>query len=348
MSGLKLPRSRSTSRLLRGLVAVLLGAAVLWTVAQQIGRFGPWWLELSRYLPYPVLLVPVLLALALAFAIGWRWVVASLATLGLVATLAMGLAWGSPDAGTTPLRLMTFNIKAYKASKQAGGLQAIVAEVEAHRPDILLAQNGQDLTAAQTRLLRPGGGAFGLPYFFAFGEYTIASRYPLEGCAPGRLYFGGRQVLPYVRCAVTVDGVALILVSVHFESPRKGLNAARHEGLEGVDNWRQNFSDRLEQSRTLADDLALAPRPLIIGGDLNAPESSPVVRRLLALGLRDAFTSAGRGYGFSYGQAMRTGFSFLRIDHLLVSPGIGVHDVTVGAGDVSDHRPVIADLLLRR
>lgn len=45
---------------------------------------------------------------------------------------------------------------------------------------------------------------------------------------------------------------------------------------------------------------------------------------------------------------MRIGFSFLRIDHILVSAGIGVRDVTVGAGDVSDHRPVIADLLLRR
>ncbi|MGH9280107.1 MAG: hypothetical protein ACRD12_18660, partial [Acidimicrobiales bacterium] len=35
-----------------------------------------------------------------------------------------------------------------------------------------------------------------------------------------------------------------------------------------------------------------------------------------------------------------------RIDHVLVSPQIGVLDARVGVGRSSDHRPVIADLVI--
>jgi endonuclease/exonuclease/phosphatase (EEP) superfamily protein YafD len=40
--------------------------------------------------------------------------------------------------------------------------------------------------------------------------------------------------------------------------------------------------------------------------------------------------------------------SFLRIDHILVSPEIGVVSAFAGGKDGSEHRPVIADLLLAR
>ena len=184
----------------------------------------------------------------------------------------------------------------------------------------------------------------------------IASRFPLRDCAQGSLALRGNgngngnggDGAGFLRCVVTVRGTALTLVNVHFESPRSGLNAARREGRDGVDEWRRNYEDRLEQARLLARQFAAGPRPLVIAGDLNAPEASPVVRALLATGLRDAFSAAGRGYGYSYGQALRVGFSFLRIDHILVSPEIGVADSTVGGGAASEHRPVIADLWLPR
>ena len=124
-----------------------------------------------------------------------------------------------------------------------------------------------------------------------------------------------------------------------------GLNAARHEGVDGIDAWQRNHETRLAQARALARDLA--PGPLVLAGDLNAPDSSAVVRSLLALGLRDAFASAGRGYGYTYGHTLRPGFSFLRIDHILVSPDFAVRDSSVGGDDASDHRPVIADLAWR-
>ena len=81
---------------------------------------------------------------------------------------------------------------------------------------------------------------FGLPDVFADGQYVIASRYPLRACALRRAG-PAAQSLGYVRCIVDVRGVAVSLVAVHFESPRSGLNAARHDGLEGTPQWRRTM-----------------------------------------------------------------------------------------------------------
>jgi endonuclease/exonuclease/phosphatase (EEP) superfamily protein YafD len=81
---------------------------------------------------------------------------------------------------------------------------------------------------------------------------------------------------------------------------------------------------------------------------LNAIQASPVIRTLSAIGLRDAFATGGRGYGYTYGHDLRLGFSFLRIDHVLASPEIDVLRAEPGGSRASQHRPVIADLVLRK
>ncbi len=342
--------SRFATRLSRWVVATALTASVALTLAQQAGTVGPWWLELSRYLPYPALLAPAGVSLVLSCWLGWRWVLGSVATLVVVATVGMGWVWGRPDTATdgrVAVRLMTYNIKSYKAALRTEGFADLAREVASHHPDILVAQDNHAANRAQASAAWPGGRAFGLPYAFVVDQYIVASRYPLRDCAQGAIDYRG-QAHAYVRCVVEVDGLALSVATAHFESPRNGLNAARREGLEGADDWQQNYEDRLGQSRALAKSLEPWSRPMVVAGDLNAPEASSVVRTLLGIGLRDAYSSAARGYGYSYGQALRLGFSFLRIDHILVSPEVGVADCFVGNGDASDHRPVIADLLLQR
>ena len=341
MTRLSNPLSRPVAILLRCAVVGSLAGLVLLTLAQRAGTVGPWWLELSRYLPYLALLGVGGLALLASCWLGWRWVVASVATLVLVATVTMGAVWSRPAAGPATFRLMTYNVKAVKAAQRDGGYADLAREVALHHPDLLVAQDAHGLMAARAGRDGPPGSLFGLPNAYAWGQYAIASRYPLRACGPVR--YGA---IEYVECLVEVDGVPVRMVTVHFESPRVGLNAARHEGLEGEDEWRRNYEERLAQSRALANSLRDASRPLIVAGDLNAPEASSVVRTLLALGLRDAYSAGGRGYGYSYGQALRLGFSFLRIDHILVSPAFGVVHAEVGNGGASEHRPVIADLVL--
>jgi vancomycin resistance protein VanJ len=342
--------SRTTARLLRLVVGAIVSALFLLTAAQQLANVGPWWLELSRYVPYPAYLLPALLALLLSFWLGRAWVAASAVTLVLVLTIMMGGVWPRPDAGGTAVRLMTYNVKAYLAARHGGGFDRLAREVALHDPDILVMQDAHESHGASDRSVFESGPVFDYPHVQVVDQYVVASRFPLRDCALRHI---GRhsEALAYVRCVVEAKGVEIQLVTVHFESPRSGLNAARREGLEGAADWQRNFQERLGQSRALAGalagELAADRRPLVLAGDLNAPESSSVIRTLLALGLRDAFSTAGRGYGYTYGQALKVGFSFLRIDHILVSPEIGVARCFVGNGEASEHRPVIADLLLR-
>jgi endonuclease/exonuclease/phosphatase (EEP) superfamily protein YafD len=102
----------------------------------------------------------------------------------------------------------------------------------------------------------------------------------------------------------------------------------------------------MARARDLAQAVRARSRPVIVAGDLNAPPPSLAVRALLDAGMRDAFARAGLGFGYTYGHALRPGFSFLRLDHVLVSAEIGVAACEVGSETASEHRPVIADLWL--
>ncbi len=328
-------------------VAVTVSLVAL-TLAQRGSSEAASWVELSRYLPYYWLLLPGVAGFALSVWLGRWWIVVGAAGLVVLVTATMGLTWrtGEPSGGR--IRLMTFNAKVAEAAERSDGLLALGAEVARHDPDILVMQDADGLLVQRSDPALSGSApVFGLPHVYALGQYVVLSRLPLRRCTPGNINFRD-EAHRYLRCTFDVRGVELTVVTVHFQSPRGGLSAARFQGLGGADEWQQNFQDRLTQSRSLARDLAGLRGPLVIAGDLNAPEGSPVVRNLLATGLRDAFSAAGRGYGYTYGHSMRAGLSFLRIDHLLVSPDIAVADCFAGGSQASEHRPVIADLILRR
>ncbi len=336
------------NRLAQCFVAIVVASALALSLAYGVGYPQTWWFELARYVPYPVYALPAVAAVGVSLWLGWYWRWAALLGLGLVVTLVMGLALGKADEGSGQFRLMTYNIKYYLASKQPGGFDRLAWEVMQHDPDVIVMQDADDggvtPREARSRHLRT---MVGTRQTYHFGQYVVASRFPMKDCKQGSMPFRG-EPHSYVQCTVVVAGTEIDLVTAHFISPREGLNAARRDRLEGVDDWAQNFRDRLTQAHKLAGDLAGHPRPVIVAGDLNSLESSPIIRSLLDIGLRDAFSSAGLGYGYTHGHALRTGFSFLRIDHILVSPTLGVRDCFVGGQDASEHRPVIADLLVYR
>lgn len=85
----------------------------------------------------------------------------------------------------------------------------------------------------------------------------------------------------------------------------------------------------------------------VLLGDFNAPPASPELAPLWEQ-LTDAFRQVGQGPGATYPARTPTA----RIDYVAVSPGIDVVDAhvpdTTLARQASDHRPVVADLLLPR
>lgn len=349
-------RSRGRHRLSRAIV-VAVGAAALAALAAQFASVHAarpsswWWLELLRFLPYPIYLLLALLACGAAIRLGRFWLLSAALVLALVVTVFMGLSVGGlpgrVDDGWGHVRLMTYNVKAYLAEHDPAGFPALAWEVSLHDPDVFVMQDASQLSAA--REARPGtvSALFAGRAVYTYGQYIVASRFPMRDCRPGQIPHGG-EPHTYVRCTVSAHGVDFELITVHFLSPRDGLNAARHEQLAGLDAWRENFSARLMQAGRLGSDIASIHRPVVVAGDLNAPEGSPVVRALLDLGLRDAFSSAGRGYGYTHGHTLWPYVSILRIDHILVSDSIGVTSAHVGSERGSDHRPVIADLLMHR
>lgn len=289
----------------------------------------------------------------LSFWLGWGWRLTALGALVLLMTQVMGLSLGGdkveapPSAEGRSLRFMTYNVKSYRAVWRRNGFDQIAEEIGSHDPDIVVMQDAHELV---TRGLPPEMLAV-LPdrKTYLFGQYVVASRYPLRDCAPGDIGFGEARHT-FVHCVVKVNGQDVDLFTAHLITPREGLNAARHDQLSGLDDWRQNFASRLIQSHKLQAALMQRDvrRPVIVAGDLNAAEHSPVVGNLLALGLRDAFSVAGMGYGYTVGHALKPGLSFLRIDHVLVSTDVGVSRCVTGWRGASEHRPVIADLVLPR
>lgn len=340
--------SRSWMRpLLRAAVVVSLLAAVGLSLAFTLDRGPNAWIELLRYVPYPAWLAPALAVFLAAWALGWRWRLAAALSPLLIAGVVMDPAWGEPDNGSGRLRVMTYNIKSYLAEEQVGGFDRLGQEIARHDADLIVMQDADEFNKPGARLPAPLQAALQGRQLVQRGEYMIASRVPLRDCRTPPMP-GKRSADHYLRCVITVEGREIDLVTLHLFSPRSGLNAARHDRLAGLDEWQFNLDVRRNQVRAVVADLARQPRPLIVAGDFNLPQASPLMRQLLDAGLRDAFSSAGRGYGFTHGHSLRPYISFLRIDHILVSPDIGVREAFAGGSEGSAHRPVIADLLVQR
>ncbi len=305
--------------------------------------------ELTRYLPYYWLLVLGVMALVLSIRLPFAWFFLGVANLLLLATVTMGLVWGSPGGDVpagTKVRVLTYNVKAFYAVRHPGGLEALAAEIRRFQPDIVALQDADSWVVARSEsAVVPVPPMFGLPHVVAMGQYILASRYPLNGCEPGHIDIPDESHR-YLRCKVQIAGKEVQLVTAHFVSPRAALSATRRYPRSGFRSWEGDFSDRLTQARTLASDLSVLRRPMIVMGDLNAPEGSMVVEALKSVGMQDAFSMAGQGYGFTHGHSLARGLNFLRIDHVLVSPDIAAVHSEVGGREASEHNPVIADLVL--
>lgn len=302
-----------------------------------------------QYLPYLAYLVPAGLALLVSLWLGWPWRLLSMVSVALSLTVLMGLSLGSPDEGRGHVRFMTYNAKTMYATQRRNGLGELAQEIITHDPDVLVMQDANQMAFIRNEMPDVFKAIVGGRTVYIMGQYMLASRLPFYNCKAGGIPIDD-EPHTYLHCKLKAHGKEIDLVNVHFMTPRAGLNAVRSEGLEGLGGWQDNMLGRLQQARRLAADLSRMKGPRIVAGDLNAPERSAVVRMLLETGMRDAWSSASKGYGYTYGHALNKGLglSFLRIDHVLVSDDIGVARAYVGGHVASEHSPVIVDLRINR
>ncbi len=304
---------------------------------------GPerWWASgLNMYLPQWPWALPGICLAAAALRYCWKWAWLPVFSLFWVAGPIMGFCWGAGEAsgappGSVKLRVMSYNVKWCRRS-----VNDIAAEIVRNDPDLLMVQDAGDSLRGVIGEVLKGW------HTREFRQYVVASKYPFDNLTVGYIPYQN-ETHTYVRTGLHVKGVEVTLVDVHLVTPRSGLEAMKSEGEDGIWNLERNIKSRLIQTDKLVKDLADIDGPLILAGDLNAPVQSMVCKKLADAGLRDAFSTAGTGYGYTYGHLIRRlRHSYIRIDHIMVNDGLKVQKCWAGAPEGADHRPVIADLVL--
>jgi len=321
------------------------------TVLNRVGADRWWFGALNLYLPQAVWALPGLFLAVYTFMKAKRWTWAPLLGMVWVAGPLMGfclpLTGGSDLSRGLPFRVMTWNIK---YGLHGGlGTMALMNDIDWNKPSVVLLQDAGE--ALDGRL----GKFFSTWNVRYSGQYIVASKLPL----------GELQVLPLpfsggghtcVRIRVQVGSTVATLYNVHFQTPRSGINAIRASRplfLPGaIRQFEENVEARLAQVRVLRDYIGQERGPVIVAGDLNSPDASQVCAILRETGLRDAFSEGGLGYGYTYGHFLLQHrvpsfkLSWMRIDHIMMSSQFMTRRCRIGTAQASDHRPVIADLVL--
>ena len=263
------------------------------------------------------------------------------ATIAVLATAAAcrtsGL--GSAARGDRTARVLVYNMHAGKDAKGVDNLQRIAALVDSLRADIVLLQEVDRNTTRSGKVDHPATlsrltglhAAFGNSLDFQGGEYGIAilSRWPISSDTTVRLPVvppqerSGGSYEPRAALRVIIDGPGgpLAIVNTHLDPT-------------GDDHWR-----RQEIRTVLAIVASLRGRgiPTLMGGDLNSTPESATQDTVRAAGLRDSWTTCGRGDGLTY----PADSSVKRIDYLYLSGSATCTDAVVVRTEASDHRPLL-------
>jgi vancomycin resistance protein VanJ len=322
------------------LVCTLLYASALLGVSAA-NMSGPerWWFgSLNLYLPQWPWALPCMVIFPWYLMSAWRWAWVPALMMAWVFGPLMGFSFGpariAPRPSGTRLRVMTYNVK--WGFRDA---DAVLANVAQANPDVILMQDSAGATEGKLAALRkPGWSELRLD------QYTVLSRYPLA--QPAAQWLTPEHDHECLRCVLRIGSRDVTLYDVHLITPRWALGSFADNSAEGTLDIEQNANLRELEAFTLAGHIPSEKGPLILTGDLNAPVQSGACKSLFRAGLRDAYSEAGWGYGYTYGQSTALERPYMRIDHIMVSREWAVLNCREGASRGSDHSPVIADLVL--
>jgi len=338
------------------LISLLIAYGTLLLALTALNRFGAdrWWFgALNLYLPQAVWAIPALVLTVVTWKMARRLLWAPLLCILLVAVplmdLCLPLSAPSEPPGYLPVRVLTWNIKYGLHGK--GAIQEIINEIERNHPAILFFQDAGDAMSGPL-------GAYFKTWNVRFdGQYLVASKLPLEDLKILALPFFGEEQ-SCLRTRVRIGETTVTLFDVHLQTPRHGLEALRETKSNPWDlpqailNFENNVAARLTQVRELQSYISHEQGPVIVAGDLNSPDASQVCAALRGLALHDAFAEGGTGYGYTYGHFLLqhklpgVHISWMRLDHIMMSSQFLTRNCQVGSALASDHRPVIADLML--
>ena len=275
------------------------------------------------------------LLLALPMVFGWRranrrwttlataaWLLFAVVHAEELSSLARG--WFQPiedDKPTGALRVVTLNC--------GGGHADALAETLPLKPDVLLLQEPPS---------RPETELFCKRLFGAAGEtrYDMDTAILIRGNLTDVRRSDSRIFFSHARADMVGFG-PVDLVSLRLDTGHVQLN------LWNPDCWRTHYRWRLRQLAQIREIAAELPvqTPLLVAGDFNAPQQDRIFS-LLPTGMQDAFAIAGKGIG----NTILNEIPVLRIDQIWVSSHFQVVQSFARRTQASDHRLVVADLVL--
>ncbi len=320
------PASRPTGRGARtaGMwLLVLPGAA--WAVVRAGGwERGPL-VQLFAFTPYVAagVWIPALLA-----SLRRRWLAAAVGMSAAAVLASSVLPRALPDrhrgsTGGVDLAVMTANLLHGEADPAA-----IVGLVRVHNVAVLALQ---EITPAGQTALKAAGLETLLPYSVVAAEEdtsgsALYSRFAITAAGVRRNGGGFHQAYGMIR---PLDAGPVRVESAHPLAPFPG-------GVVPV--WQADLNN---QPRPDPD----GPTRVLLG-DFNATLDHKPLRALIADGYRDAAGTSGAGLIGTWGPYTGRPIPAVAIDHVLVDRRIGVRTVTVHRLPHSDHRAIVAALVV--
>ncbi len=335
-------------------------ASVVAALAMMLTYCVPYFRPNGWLLPVLGLIAPatyvVTVCLMLYWIVRWRWSWAAV----MILPAAIGLFYSSlflnpefrKDYGNEPrgrdiVKLMTYNVRQFFGPDGECSRDSLLAWVRRENPDIICMQEFYPATGGGTRAeidsIMQGYNSTGDE---PLSTTVIYSRFRI-------LRWGRTSDTASIRSIwadllVGSDTLRLFnnhLHSTHITSEDDEFlsrdnflsDTAREEKLRSIiRRYRDNSIARAVQADTIALKMAASPYERVVCGDFNDTPMS-YVYHVMADGLNDAFSEAGRGYSFTF-----LGFSnALRIDYALFSPRYEVLSYRVAELNYSDHRPVV-------
>ena len=136
--------------------------------------------------------------------------------------------------------------------------------------------------------------------------------------------------VPMLLVTVVLDDASVQIVNWHPLPPRTPRYVAIwNDQYAALDQW-----------------VAEQSGPVLIIGDFNATQHARWMQQILQSGFQSAHVQTGRGYAVTYPNGTSR-VPPIRIDHLLMSSHCVCRQIREGVGRGSDHKPLLADLILQ-
>ncbi len=327
-------------------LVILWAAALTWVGAlacllalfRYVGETS-WLVVLLMYLPRHAWIVPGLALLPLALRRGRRAVLWPLAV-GTLVWLFPLMGFVLPHFGPRPSR-PTVRVLSYNTLHAADGAESLRALILDHQPDLVLFQWTSHVAEEAMR-----GPEFEGWTVRRVGQFTVASRFTILSVeavgAPA-------DSAPAAHAIVDTPIGRMDVYNIRPKSAREELGATRRRSVAQrlrelaweADSGRlgERVSFREKQTRSIVEEASRARHPVLIAGDTNLPGGSLFSHRYFG-GFEDAFDEAGLGFGFTHPAQL----PWMRLDRVLLGPGLEAASFRVLPQGASSHRAVLAEV----